>query len=146
MSAEWVNWRGGDCPVTSQTRIEVKTRDGETVEDDDPEGWRWSHMGTAGDIVAYRVVDEFEGDVGVPEEYEQRPHNHYHKDVSHLQRIDVYRIIDLYKVTDPCFQHAIKKLLVTGERGHKSIEEDVQNIIDTLERWKEMRKEDNGSN
>jgi hypothetical protein len=50
--------------------------------------------------------------------------------------------LSLYGVTDPCIQHAIKKLLVAGDRGHKDIEHDVQDAIDTLTRWQEMRGED----
>lgn len=44
-------------------------------------------------------------------------HDHYHKDISHLKAIDVYRILDLYGVTQPALQHAIKKLLCAGKRG-----------------------------
>jgi hypothetical protein len=29
-----------------------------------------------------------------------------------LTHIDVYRVLKLYNVTDPCLQHAVKKLLV----------------------------------
>lgn len=36
---------------------------------------------------------------------------HYHKDVAHLKNIDVYRVLTLFKVNEPCIQHAIKKLL-----------------------------------
>jgi hypothetical protein len=40
-------------------------------------------------------------------------------------------------------QHAIKKLLVAGERGAgKDIDKDIQEAIDSLERWKRMLKED----
>ena len=69
-------------------------------------------------------------------------HSHYKKDVTGLDMIDVYRVLDLFGVTDPCIQHACKKLLVTGNRGHKNTEHDIQDAIDTLERWKEMRAED----
>ena len=69
-------------------------------------------------------------------------HNHYYKDISYLDGIDVYRVITLYGVTDPCLQHAIKKLLCAGGRGAKDIEQDVQEAIDSLERWKDMRRED----
>ena len=70
-------------------------------------------------------------------------HPHYHKDVSNLQTIDVYRALHLFKVTDPCIQHAVKKLLVAGGRGAgKDIAKDVQEAIDSLERFKEMRVED----
>jgi len=73
----------------------------------------------------------------------EKKHNHYFKSVAHLQYVDVYRVIDLFKVTDPALQHAVKKILVAGGRGGgKDITRDVQEAIDTLERWKEMRAED----
>lgn len=69
-------------------------------------------------------------------------HNHYFKDVSHLDRVDVYRVLTLFGVTDPCIAHAAKKLLVAGGRGGKSQHQDVQEAIDSLERWKAMQAED----
>jgi hypothetical protein len=69
-------------------------------------------------------------------------HSHYFKDVSHLKLIDVYRVLDLFGVTDQAIGHAAKKLLVAGGRGHKDINKDIQDVIDTLERWKQMRSED----
>lgn len=69
-------------------------------------------------------------------------HSHYFKDVSRLSHIDVYRVLELFAVTDPCLQHAIKKLLVAGGRGLKNMDKDVQEAIDTLERWQAMRAED----
>lgn len=67
---------------------------------------------------------------------------HYFKDVTDLDSIDVYRVLELFNVTNPCLQHAIKKLLVAGGRGAKDIRKDVAEAIDTLERWQEMRLED----
>lgn len=69
-------------------------------------------------------------------------HDHYFKDVSSLQRVDVYRVLRLFEVTDPCIQHAVKKLLVAGGRGSKGVDKDIQEAIDSLVRWQEMRKED----
>lgn len=69
-------------------------------------------------------------------------HSHYFKPVAGLEHIDVYRTLLLFGVTDPCLQHAIKKLLVAGGRGAKDISQDVQEAIDTLERWKTMRQEE----
>lgn len=69
-------------------------------------------------------------------------HNHYFKDCPYEQ-VDVYRIIEIFGVTDPCIQHALKKLLCSGVRGHKDQSKDIQDVIDTLERWKGMREEDN---
>ena len=70
-------------------------------------------------------------------------HPHYHKDVRHLQTIDVYRVLALFNVTDPCIQHAVKKLLVAGGRGAgKDISRDIQEAVDSLQRFQEMREED----
>ncbi len=72
----------------------------------------------------------------------ERPHSHYFKSVEHLTLIDVYRILELFEVTNPCLAHAAKKILVAGGRGAKDISQDIQEAIDTLERWKAMRAED----
>lgn len=67
---------------------------------------------------------------------------HYYKDVTKFSHIDVYRVLDLYQVTDPCIQHAIKKLLVAGGRGAKDITKDIDEAIASLQRWKAMREEE----
>ena len=74
---------------------------------------------------------------------DHRKHSHYFKDVSKLQHIDVYRVLSLFNVTDQAIGHALKKLLVAGGRGVKDIDKDVQEAIDTLTRWQEMRAEVN---
>jgi hypothetical protein len=69
-------------------------------------------------------------------------HSHYFKSVKGLDHIDVYRVLQLFNVTDPCIQHAVKKLLVAGGRGAgKDINRDIQESIDTLVRWQEMQTE-----
>lgn len=71
----------------------------------------------------------------------QKPkHSHYHKDVSQYDTIDVYAVCKIFDVQDTsgCLQHAIKKLLVTGQRGHKDRQTDIQNAIDTLNRLLEL--------
>jgi hypothetical protein len=69
-------------------------------------------------------------------------HKHYFKKVTHLDGIDVYRVLELFEVTNPCLQHAIKKLLCAGTRGSKDVEQDVQEAIDTLGRYQDMRVEE----
>lgn len=71
---------------------------------------------------------------------EQYPH--YHKDVHHLKSIDVYRVLLLWDVTDPCLQHAIKKLLAAGQRGAKDVRKDVREAMVSCQRFLEMRVED----
>lgn len=70
-------------------------------------------------------------------------HSHYHKDVSQYDTIDVYAVCKIFDVQDTsgCLQHAIKKLLVTGKRGHKDRQTDIQNAIDTLTRLIELESE-----
>ena len=67
---------------------------------------------------------------------------HYYKDVAHLKNVDVYRVLTLFKVNDPCIQHAIKKLLCAGDRGDKSMIKDITEARDTLNRHLEMLDED----
>ena len=69
-------------------------------------------------------------------------YKHYYKDVRHLDAVDVYRVLELFNVTDPCIQHAVKKLLCAGNRGAKDKERDVEEAIDTLVRYLDMRVEE----
>ena len=71
-----------------------------------------------------------------------RKHAHYFRDVSRLREIDVYRVLELFNVIHPSAQHAIKKLMVAGQRGAKDVEQDVREAGDTVARWLEMIAED----
>ena len=73
----------------------------------------------------------------------EQNHSHYFKDVSNLKFIDVYRVLLLFGVTDPCLQHATKKLLCAGNRGVKDELKDVQEAIASLTRYLEIKTEDN---
>jgi hypothetical protein len=124
------------------TLLNIKTRDGSTYEDT-VSYWDWSDEGSDYCVKEYRYW--------IPEKDEVKPettqdsekkHSHYFKDVSKLDYIDVYRVIDLFKIQHPCLQHAVKKLLVSGGRGHKDEDRDIQDVIDSCVRWQEMRKED----
>lgn len=69
-----------------------------------------------------------------------KKHNHYFKDVSDYKEIDVYALCKIFEIDDPsgCTQHAIKKLLVTGKRGHKDRLRDLQDVVDTVKRLIEL--------
>lgn len=69
---------------------------------------------------------------------EVRQHSHYFKDVSNLNEIDVYMVLKLFNVTDPCLQHIAKKALCAGQRGHKDFKKDLQDILDTAKRAVEI--------
>lgn len=69
---------------------------------------------------------------------------HYFKDVSHLTEVDVYRVCQLFGVNDPsgAKHHAIKKLLVSGNRGAKDNLQDVIEARNTLNRLITLMEED----
>jgi len=73
----------------------------------------------------------------------RKQYSHYHKRVpTGVTHIDVYRVLQMWDVRDPCLQHALKKLLVAGGRGSKGVEKDVAEAIASLQRWQEMHEED----
>lgn len=72
-------------------------------------------------------------------------HDHYKKDVSHLKQVDVYRVLDLFNVTQPALQHAVKKVLCAGQRGAKDYAKDLQEAIDSISRALQMHAEDSGA-
>lgn len=69
------------------------------------------------------------------------------KAVAHYQfsykghKIDPYRIFRIYNISAPEQQHAIKKLLRAG-KSVKTLNQDIDEVILTLQRWKEILKED----
>lgn len=68
-------------------------------------------------------------------------HPHYYANVKNLEFIDVYDVIELFGVKNACLQHVLKKIMVIGNRGHKNHDTDLQDIYDTLDRYKIMRGE-----
>ena len=66
----------------------------------------------------------------------------YFKSVSHLDVIDVYRVLDLFSVTDHALGHAAKKILLCGVRtGGKNEMQEIIEARDTLNRWIEIQAE-----
>ncbi len=56
---DWIEWKGGECPVPPDTMVDVISRNGETNVGR-AETWWWPGGNTddAWDIVAYRVVPQ----------------------------------------------------------------------------------------
>ena len=52
--------------------------------------------------------------------------------------IDVYDVLKAFDVVNPALQHLIKKALCVGIRGHKNREQDLQDILDSAVRAKEL--------
>lgn len=56
----------------------------------------------------------------------------------HGVSVDVYDVLQAWGVTNPALQHLIKKALQCGQRGHKDNAQDLQDIIDSAIRAKEL--------
>ena len=56
----------------------------------------------------------------------------------HGVSVDVYDVLQAWGVSNPALQHLIKKALQCGKRGHKDNEQDLQDIIDSAIRAKEL--------
>lgn len=56
----------------------------------------------------------------------------------HGVSVDVYDVLQAWGVGNPALQHLIKKALQCGQRGHKGSEQDLQDIIDSAIRAKEL--------
>lgn len=54
--------------------------------------------------------------------------------------VDVYDVLEAWKTTNPALQHLIKKALQPGERGHKSLVEDLKDIVASAQRALEIEK------
>lgn len=68
---------------------------------------------------------------------EKKEFPHYYKSIEHLAEdgyMDVYDVLDIFEVNNPAIAHAVKKMLVTGKRGHKDEVRDIKDAISTLNR------------
>ena len=51
----WIEWAGGECPVDTETMVEVESEGGEVQTA--LAGWyEWGHFNADGDIIRYRVI------------------------------------------------------------------------------------------
>lgn len=64
----------------------------------------------------------------------------YHREIKPGVWADAYDVFNAWKVP-PALQHAIKKLLMPGERGSKGYIQDLDEAIQSIEREKECYKE-----
>lgn len=66
-----------------------------------------------------------------------KPISKYHRPCKGVE-IDVYDVLQAFKVTNPAIAHAVKKCLAPGQRGAKSWVQDVEEAIKSLTRALEM--------
>ena len=56
--------------------------------------------------------------------------------------VDVYDVLMAFNVTNPATQHAIKKLLMPGNRGHKDKLTDLKEAYQSIARAIELESDD----
>lgn len=95
---------------------------------------RVSHDNSSG----YIMETDYTWDLSVQE---TPVRNKYSREIKPGVWVDIYDVLNAWKVTDPCLQHAAKKVLQAGDRGHKNRLEDLQDIVDSTQRAIEMHKE-----
>lgn len=65
----------------------------------------------------------------------------YNKEIKPGVVVDVYDVLNAWGVQNPALQHLIKKALQAGKRGHKDTVEDMEDIIASAIRAKEIEEE-----
>ena len=67
--------------------------------------------------------------------------NKYSKEIRQGVFVDVYDVLRAFDVECPAMQHAIKKMLCSGQRGVKSVNQDKLEAIASIERSIELDSE-----
>lgn len=67
-----------------------------------------------------------------------QPRNKYQREIKPGVWVDVYDVLQAWKVENPALQHLIKKALQPGARGHKSRDQDMADIVASAVRAKEL--------
>ena len=64
----------------------------------------------------------------------------YHRTIKGVQ-LDVYDVLKAWNVSNPATQHAIKKLLQPGQRGHKDTLQDLNEAQQSIARAIELESD-----
>lgn len=167
----WIEWNGGECPVDGYVCVVLR---GGVTGVEVAQGLKWSHKGVYLDIVRYYPCAEDGtpltqveniADTSPPDESDDwmeaeqgrkhdtvKPRSKYHMEnlCKGVDEVDYYRVMDIFRIGrtrqigDSAVEHAIKKLLIPGERGAKGriqdLEEAVRSIKEAIKMVEESEK------
>ncbi len=68
----------------------------------------------------------------------QQPRSKYHREIKPGIFVDVYDVLAAWQVDNPALQHLIKKALQPGARGHKTRAQDLDDIVASAVRAREI--------
>lgn len=166
----WHKHDGRGMPIyLDKEDFEVQFRDGTTAKNH-RNNWSWAYYpsseerGSNADVIGWRYI--------VPETFERKEEigkvieiamdiaakqNELGNRLTKYQRlirgkdqngniasiaVDVYDVLTAWEVQNPALQHLIKKALQPGARGHKSLVDDLKDIIASAQRALELAKGD----
>ena len=147
----WMKWAGGKRPVHCGVEVETKWDDGDLICASFDCDSTWAVTDGDSNIISYRIIKQaepgFEQFVSIEDAQEYKEKNSitpskYTKEI-HGVSVDVYDVLMAWVVTNPALQHLIKKALQCGQRGHKDKQQDLQDIIDSAIRAKELECQKN---
>lgn len=64
----------------------------------------------------------------------------YHREIKPGVWVDCYDVLKAFDVRCPALQHMIKKCLAPGQRGHKDLQQDMNDIVASAKRARELAK------
>lgn len=93
-------------------------------------------LSVSSDTEKYKVKN---GSISLITPYNQAKENKYNRQCKGV-KIDVYDVLKAFEVTDPALQHLVKKALCAGLRGYKTLEQDLQEVLESAKRAVELNK------
>lgn len=76
--------------------------------------------------------------IEVQKRSKQDERSKYHREIKPGVWVDCYDVLKAWNVTCPALQHAIKKALAPGNRGHKTLAQDMDEIVQSALRAREL--------
>jgi len=161
---DWIDHNGGECPVLPDDMVIIELSNSiggsMTVQ---ASLFDWGARGIDGMLICKRFklcraedwpeqrADAIgqNGNDGEhydipPPEYDPRDvafkpkKSKYHREIAPGVWVDVYDVLKAWKVENPALQHLIKKALQPGERGHKTLDQDMKDIVASAIRAQEL--------
>ena len=87
------------------------------------------------------TVEQVLGTTEIATPKQEDKNNKYDRTIKGF-KVDVYDVLKAWKVTNPALQHLIKKALQAGDRGHKTLFQDMDDIVASSIRARELTESD----
>ena len=153
---DWIDHDGGECPVRNSDVVIVREQGSQleyaaqAVSVDWSKNLKFKLSGASADwpeqrsdAIGQNGNDGEHYDIPTPE-YDPRDvafkpkKSKYHREIAPGVWVDVYDVLKAWKVENPALQHLIKKALQPGERGHKTLDQDMKDIVASAIRAQEL--------